>query len=235
MNSLIIDELYSFANPEIAKHSQRFFKTEKGEYGEGDIFLGIRVPELRKIAKKNLTVFDQEIIKCLNSKYHEARLTGLFVWVYQFEKAETKRRKEIFYLYLANIKAVNNWDLVDTTTPQIIGTFLTLNPNESRSFLYQFAESKNIWKRRISIIATYSFIRVGEFDDAFLLAKKLLYDKHDLIHKATGWMLREIGKRDEIFLIQFLEKYSQEMPRTMLRYSTEKLSENIRKYFYKKQ
>jgi 3-methyladenine DNA glycosylase AlkD len=151
--------------------------------------------------------------------------------VYQFQKADKKRQKEIFEFYLKNLSAVNNWDLVDTTTPQIVGKYLSQNPQISRNFLYDFSESKNLWKRRIAIIATFAFIRVGEFDDAIKISKKLLNDPHDLIHKSVGWMLREIGKKDEKTLSQFLDQYVLKMPRTMLRYAIERFDEKKRKYF----
>jgi 3-methyladenine DNA glycosylase AlkD len=231
MKNMLISNLRNLANPEIAQHSQKFFKTGKGQYGEGDKFLGIRVPELRKTAKKFLDISDNDIEECLKNAFHEVRLTGLFIWVYQFQKADKKRQKEIFEFYLKNLSAVNNWDLVDTTTPQIVGKYLSQNPQISRNFLYDFSESKNLWKRRIAIIATFAFIRVGEFDDAIKISKKLLNDPHDLIHKSVGWMLREIGKKDEKTLSQFLDQYVLKMPRTMLRYAIERFDEKKRKYF----
>ncbi|WP_146066561.1 DNA alkylation repair protein, partial [Candidatus Venteria ishoeyi] len=155
-NSPVTQHLQKLADSKIAEHSQNFFKTGKGEYGEGDIFLGIRVPELRKIAKKNITTKDSEIVKLLKNKYHEIRLTGLFIWVYQFQKADNVRQKEIFDFYIKHLESVNNWDLVDTTTPHIIGRYLVSNPIKNREFLYIFAESKNLWERRIAIIATHA-------------------------------------------------------------------------------
>jgi 3-methyladenine DNA glycosylase AlkD len=234
MKNTLIQYLHKKANPQMAKHSQRFFKTGTGEYGEGDLFLGIRVPELRKAAKKFLSLTDAEIAEILQNPYHEIRLTGLFVLVYQFEKADEKRRKEIFNFYLKHLDAVNNWDLVDTTTPQILGKYLVLHPDKNRDFLYDFAASKNLWHRRIAILTTHAFIRVGALDDTLKISEKLLGDTHDLIHKAVGWMLREMGKKDEKTLLQFLDQHVSVMPRTMLRYTIERLEEDVRQKYLKK-
>lgn len=223
--------IIALQNEERATGLQRFFKTGKGEYGEGDQFLGISVPDLRKIAKTHLSLSDSEIITMLQNPFHEVRLVALYLWVYQFEKASSLRKREIYTLYLQNLSGINNWDLVDTSAPHIIGVFLQENPAESRKFLYDFADSENLWQRRIAILSTFAFLRKGEFDDTLRLAEILLSDTHDLIQKAVGWMLREMGKRDEKKLLDFLDMHAMVMPRTMLRYAIEKFSETKRKYY----
>ena len=224
----ILQELHSHANPEIAAHSTRFFKTAPGEYGAGDKFLGIRVPQLRQIAKKHIDLPLPTTIKLLNNPYHEIRLTALLLLTYKYQHAGKKKtnnpalQQEIYDLYLANRRFINNWDLVDTTAPKIIGAHLLTRPQE-RTILYDLAQSTNLWDRRIAILATYTFIKSGEFTDTLKLAKILLNDPHDLIHKAVGWMLREMGKVDQPTLENFLNQHHQKMPRTMLRYAIEKL------------
>ncbi len=234
MHKEIINHLKQIANPKIAQQSQKFFKTGVGEYWEWDKFLGIKVPELRKLAKQNIETQNKDISKLLENKYHEIRLLWLFILLYQFQKSNPPEQKEIFDFYLKHLKSVNNWDLVDTTTPHIIGKYLLLNPDEDRGFLYKLAESENLWERRISILATHAFIREKQFLDTLKLAEVLLLDKHDLIHKAVGWMLRELWKKDEEELLDFLDKYSENMPRTMLRYAIEKLDEDLRRYYMKR-
>lgn len=221
-------ELRQLANPEIAGHSQRFFKTQKGEYGEGDIFLGIRVPVLRKLAKKYQDLPLADIITILCSKYHEERLFALILLVNIFKKGDFKNRKTVYTLYLAHTNYINNWDLVDVSAGHIVGAYLRTKDKQP---LYILAESINLWERRIAIISTSHFIRHHEFSDALKLSKKLLYDTEDLIHKAVGWMLREIGKRDMDVEEKFLKKYYQNMPRTMLRYAIEKFPEVKRKNY----
>jgi len=228
----IIKEFQKLENPEKAIHLQRFFKTGKGQYGEGDIFLGITVPEQRKIANKfNLSL--DELQKLLDSKIHEHRLTSLFILNKKFKKADKREKQEIFDFYLKNVNKsnINNWDLVDSSAHKIIGNFLE---DKDRKILYNLAKSKNLWEKRISIISAFWFIKNNEFQDAINLAEILLNDKHDLIHKAVGWMLREIGKRDKSVLINFLNKHSKKMPRTMLRYSIEKLNKNEKQKYMKK-
>lgn len=230
----MLHALRALGDPEIAEHSKRFFKTGKGEYGEGDKFLGIRVPVLRRVAKDHVHISDREIITLLESPFHEARLAALFVWVYQFEKEDMVRKREIYTLYLDHRSTVNNWDLVDATTPQILGNYLLQNPHESREFLYEFARSINLWERRIAILTTYAFIRKGHFDETLCIAEMLLHDKHDLIHKAVGWMLREVGKRDRAVLERFLDKNHRGMPRTMLRYAIERFEKGEREYYLRR-
>jgi len=219
-------DFLNLANPPKAKILARFFKTGKGEYGEGDKFLGLTVPQQRSLVKKYKDLALSDCLKLLASEFHEHRLTALLIMVYQYEK--TEKKEEIYSLYLQNTKYINNWDLVDLTAPKIVGNFLL---NKDRSILYRLARSKNIWKRRIAVLATFAFIRAGEFEDIVNIATMLLQDGHDLIHKAVGWMLREMGKKKAVELEKFLDKYTPIMPRTMLRYSIEKLPEKKRKYY----
>jgi 3-methyladenine DNA glycosylase AlkD len=214
-------DLRAIADKNKAKTLSRFFKTGKGEYGEGDIFLGVVVPQQRKIAKKFAELPLREIQELLRSKSHEERLTGLIILVNQYKKSDEKNRGKIFNFYLKNTSAVNNWDLVDLSCRDIVGEHLVLQP---RNILYKLAVSKNLWERRIAIISSWALIRRKDFKDTLRLAEILLNDKHDLIHKAVGWMLREIGKRDERVLRRFLDKHAPEMPRIMLRYAIERLS-----------
>jgi len=220
------------SNPEKAKLLQRFFKTGKDEYGEGDIFLGIIVPEQRKIAKEfqNLTL--EELQQILNSKIHEKRLIALLILIEQYKKATKEKneqeKEKIFDFYLKNTRNINNWDLVDLSCHKIIGQYLS---DKKRDLLYKLAKSNNLWERRISIISTFAFIHYLQFEDTIKLAELLLQDKHDLIHKAVGWALREVGKKDKHILIDFLDKHYKIMPRTMLRYSIEKLNDKERKFY----
>ena len=218
-------------DPEKAKILSRFFKTSKGEYGEGDIFLGIKVPEQRKVAKKytNLTLGDLQ--KLLNSKVHEHRLTSLIILVTKYKKANESGRNEIIDFYLKNTKNINNWDLVDSSAPYILGDYLL---EKDRTILYNLAKSDDLWEKRISILSTFRFIRNNDFNDALKISKIHLNDEHDLMHKAVGWMLREIGKRDQEKEEKFLEKHYKKMPRTMLRYAIEKFDEDKRRYYLKK-
>ena len=235
MLSSLKQDLKSLANKEKAILLQRFFKTGKGEYGEGDIFLGIIVPKQRKVAKKyiNLSLNDLQVL--LNSKIHEERLISLFILVDKYKKAEKenneKQKQEIFNFYIKNAKNINNWDLVDLSAPNIVGNYLLKKDDKEKQILYKLAKSDNLWEKRISILATFMFIKNNQFQDSINLAEILLKDKHDLIHKAVGWMLRELGKRNEKLLINFLNKHKKEMPRTMLRYSIEKFSNEKRKFF----
>lgn len=203
--------------------SRRFFKTNKGDYGEGDIFIGVTVPEQRKIAREYNFLSLKEIEKLLYNKIHEYRLTALLVLCYKYKTAQPEQQKKLFNFYIKHRNCVNNWDLVDTSAPCIVGAFLHNNKAE-RKILYKYAQSKSLWERRIAIISTYYLIQQHDFRDAIKIATILLRDTHDLIHKAVGWMLREVGKRDEVVLHHFLKKYASVMPRTMLRYAIEKLS-----------
>ncbi|MFA6407285.1 MAG: DNA alkylation repair protein [Candidatus Paceibacterota bacterium] len=224
-------ELKKHGNKTRAKSSAGFFKTEKGEYGYGDVFIGVTVPEQRKIAKGCKELPLSEIKKLLASKFHECRLTALLILVSQFISADIRTRERIAKFYLANIKYVNNWDLVDSSAPYILGEHLL---NTKRDILYTLVKSKNIWERRIAMLSTFAFIRNNEFADTFSIAEHLLSDTHDLVHKATGWMLREVGKHSHSALILFLKMHASQMPRTALRYAIERLSENERKMFLNK-
>ena len=219
------NDLKKAGNKKQATLLQRFFKTGPGQYGEGDIFLGIKVPVQRAIAKK----YDlglKEIQKLLDSGIHEERLVGLFILIKKYVKSEDK--KEIFNFYLKNTKRVNNWDLVDLSSHKIMGNYLL---DKKRKILYKLAKSKNLWERRISIISTFAFIDNNDFKDALKIAEIHLEDSHDLIHKAVGWVLREIGKKDKKVLEGFLKKHYKQMPRTMLRYSIERFEENLRQKY----
>jgi len=228
----IQNELRRLSNKEIAEHSQRFFKTGKGQYGEGDIFLGIRVPILRKTTKKYPEISIDECAQLLKSKFHEQRLLALLMLVAIFKKAGKEDRKAVYNLYLENTRFINNWDLVDSSAEHIVGAYLR---GIDKKPIYRLAKSRILWKRRISIMSTFHFIKYNEFVDALRISKILLHDKEDLIHKAVGWMLREIGKRDIRVEEEFLRKYYMEMPRTMLRYSIEKFPESKRQRYLKGQ
>lgn len=225
-------DLRKLSNPQRAKNSSWFFKTGEGEYGEGDSFLGIKVPDLRKLVSKYWQMPVADAIKLLHSKYHEERLTALLILVKKFAKGDEKKKKQIYELYLKNTKFVNNWDLVDLSSHEIVGKFLK---NKPKDILYKLAKSKSVWERRIAVISTFFYIKDGDSKDAIKLAKMLLNDKHDLIHKAVGWMLREVGNRcGQKELLKFLDKNSHKMPRTMLRYAIEKLPENVRQKYLNK-
>ena len=219
-------DIERLSNPSKAKLLQRFFKTGKGEYGEGDIFLGIQVPEQRKIARKYKDLELNEIQELLKSKIHEYRLIALLILVEKYVKSLNK--KEIVDFYLKNTRNINNWDLVDLTSHKILGEYLK---DKDRSILFKLAKSKNLWEKRISIISTFAFIRNNDFNDSFKIAELLLKDKHDLIHKAVGWMLREIGKKDQDAEERFLKKYYKTMPRTMLRYAIERFDEKKKRFY----
>ena len=232
-------ELEAFKDPKQAKNLQRFFKTGKGEYGEGDVFIGMRVPQIRSVVSKyykEVSLKDVETL--LHSEIHEYRMAAVLFLLYKFKNikkiVETEQRsvqklqKQIFDIYLKNTKYINNWDLVDVTTPGIVGEYLL---DKDRKILYKLAKSKSLWERRIAVLATFTFIRENDYKDSLKLSEILLDDEHDLIHKAVGWMLREIGKRDLETEEKFLQKYSKKMPRTMLRYAIEKFPEKKRKAY----
>lgn len=212
-----------------AKILEGFFKTRPGEYGEGDRFLGVTVPSLRGIAKKYKGLTLSEIDQLLSSPIPEERLTSLLVLVQKYSKSQEYDKKEIVEYYLRNASRINNWDLVDLSAPQILGAFLLSEKN--RRVLYKFSKSKNLWERRISIITTLTFIRNDQFDDALEISAILLNDKHDLIHKAVGWMLREVGNRNISREELFLREHYRNMPRTMLRYAIEKFPERRRRAY----
>lgn len=221
-------DLRSIADPRIAEHSGRFFKSGPGEYGEGDKFLGIRVPDQRRVAKKYRSLSLDEIRKLLHSEYHEERLTALLILTYKYPNASDSEKQEIYDFYMSQTEYINNWDLVDTSAPKIVGAWLEKRP---RKILYSMAESDNLWERRITIIATHHFIRKDDFGDTLEIADLLLTDDHDLIHKAVGWMLREVGNRNRDVLVEFLNPRYQRMPRTMLRYAIEKFPEELRQSY----
>ncbi len=229
MNTETISEtLRSLSDPDIAEHSQRFFKTGKGEYGEGDIFLGIRVPVLRKQVAKFRAVPLEEAEKLLHSSYHEARLFALLLLVAKYQKGSEADKEAIYHLYMQNSTLINNWDLVDSSAPYIVGDYLL---ERDKTVLYAFARSENLWERRIAMMGTFGFIRNGRFETALEIADLLLADTHDLIHKAVGWMLREIGNRNGEAERAFLKGRYKRMPRTMLRYAIEKFPEAERKRY----
>jgi 3-methyladenine DNA glycosylase AlkD len=221
-------DLEKLSDPEHAMKLQGFFKTGEGEYGEGDLFLGVRVPDQRRIAKKYRNLPLTDVLELLQSEIHEHRLTALFILTEQFKKGDEEVRRRIVDLYLSNTASVNNWDLVDSSAHKILGAWLV---DKTRDVLYELAESENLWERRISIISTFAFIKRGGLVDALALAEALVDDEHDLIHKASGWVLREVGKKDQSVLEKFLLKHYKTMPRTMLRYAIERLPEERRRFY----
>jgi 3-methyladenine DNA glycosylase AlkD len=229
---LIRKEMLGLADAKKAKLLAGFFKTGKGQYGEGDKFLGVMVPQTRAVAKKYYQSANfGEIQKLMDSPCHELRLLGLIILNMQYAKGDEQMRSVVYKFYLKNTRKINNWDLVDLSAPNIVGTQLV---NSDKKILYKLARSNNLWERRIAIISTAAFIRAKKFDDTLKIADILLADTHDLIHKAVGWMLREVGKRDEIILKKYLSTRHTRMPRTMLRYAIEKFPENVRmKYLAK--
>jgi 3-methyladenine DNA glycosylase AlkD len=226
-------ELRKEADAKKAKNLQRFFKTGKGEYAEGDLFLGVMVPQTRKIAKKYVNLDLKDLKELISSKFHEERLASLLILVFKFEKADMPERRNIFDFYIENRMHINNWDLIDLTAPKIVGAFLE---DKDRKILYKFARSENIWEKRIALLSTFFYIQKGDCKDAMKIVEILKRDKHDLIQKAAGWMLREVGKRcgrkeEE----DFLKKNYKILPRTMLRYAIEKFSEKDRKFYLYKE
>lgn len=236
----IIKRLAQFSTPEKQQMLPRFFKTGKGEYGEGDQFLGVVVPYTRQVAKEYRHIPFQAMTELLQSSWHECRLCALLMLVERFKKSDEAERKHIFKFYLSHTSHINNWDLVDLSAPGIVGEYLKLKPErEQRQVLYKLADSPLLWNQRIAIVSTLTFIRNGDFIDTILLSEQFLRSAshqkmHDLMQKAIGWMLREMGKRNKDLLIQFLEKHASTMPRTMLRYAIEKLSEDERQEFMKR-
>lgn len=219
-------ELHAYANPAKAEILKRFFKTGKGQYGEGDIFLGIQVPLSRKIAKKYSYIPPEMINDLLSSNIHEERLVALLIMVIKFERGETSDKRLIYENYLENTRFINNWDLVDISADRVAGSYLCDKPKD---ILYSLAKSESLWERRIAIIATFNFIKKGFCEETLKIVELLMKDKHDLIHKAAGWMLREVGKRcSQEVLAEFLHLRYKEMPRTMLRYAVERFPEELR-------
>lgn len=221
-------KLEGLASPQRAMTSQRFFKTGPGQYGEGDQFLGVPVPTLRALAKQHRNLPLPEIRSLLNSPIHEYRHIALMILVLQVAKCSPEHRRAVYDFYLQHKHAINNWDLVDCSAPSIVGGYLI---DRSRAPLTQLAKSSSLWDRRIAILATQHFIRHDDFEDTLALCERLLHDPEDLIHKATGWMLREAGKRSESVLLGFLDQHAASMPRTMLRYAIEKLSPQQRRKY----
>ena len=229
--AVIQKRLKALANPEDAKVLQWFFKTGPGEYGEGDVFIGIRVPVLRQLVKEFRSADEKTVLSLLAAPVHEMRMLALLIWVAQFESGTADERGRIYRSYLEHTDRINNWDLVDLSAPAIVGGHLL---DRSRRSLVRLAKSKSLWERRIAIIATLTFIRRKEFEEVQAIADLLLHDSHDLIHKAVGWMLREMGKRDVQVLESFLSTRYQVMPRTMLRYAIEKFPEAKRLGYLKR-
>lgn len=224
----LIQQLSELADPKIAAHAKGFFKTAPGEYGHGDIFWGIRVPVLRKLVKAHIDMPLNQVKRLLTSPVHEIRLMALLLMVQQYSQGNDGQKQAIFACYLEHTHYINNWDLVDSSAHWIIGPHLQ---QQDRSLLYQWAASPLLWERRMAIMATLHFIKVGEYRDTLQIAELLLHDKQDLIHKAVGWMLREVGKRHKPTELDFLTRFYQQMPRTMLRYAIEKFPEPERQAF----
>jgi 3-methyladenine DNA glycosylase AlkD len=232
-------EMIQLKNPEKAKVFAGFFKTKPGQYGAGDYFLGLTIPIQRELAKKYTYLPLLAIEKLLQSKWHEHRLTAGLILTYKYSELDKKNsiiietKKEIFDFYLNHATRFNNWDLVDSTAHKIIGAYLDNNQKQERTILYKLAKSDNLWERRIAMIATFQFIKQQDYKDALAIAELLLKDEHDLIHKAVGWMLREVGKHNQKIEEQFLQQHYRQMPRTMLRYAIEKFPESKRKAYLK--
>ncbi len=221
-------EFRELGDPSVAAHSARFFKTAKGEYGEGDRFLGIRVPVIRKAVRRYRDANLRTTLSLLKSRYHEERLLASLMLVDQFSRGDQATRKSVYEAYLAHTPWLNNWDIIDCSAHKIVGPWLE---DRSRRVLYKLLKSKSLWERRIAMMTTYHFIRLHDFDDALAIAEALIDDDHDLIHKASGWMLREVGNRDLAAEEKFLERHYKTMPRTMLRYAIEKFPEKRRKAY----
>ena len=221
-------EFRSQGDAKIAEHSQRFFKTGEGEYGAGDRFLGIRVPVVRKFAKQHTDMTLRQLLAFLKSPYHEERLLACIALAALYKRGDENVKREVYESYVANLDYVNNWDMVDGSAHLIVGPWLQ---EKSRKPLYSLAKRKDLWRRRVAIMSTYHYIRLGDFDDTLGIAEILLGDDEDLIHKATGWMLREVGNRDRPTEEAFLKKHYLNMPRTMLRYAIEKFPESRRKAY----
>lgn len=229
-NQKIKKRLKQLANKEKAEVLQRFFKTGPGEYGEGDVFIGVKVPDLRKVAKDFQDIATEDVIVLLESAIHEERLLALLILVRKYVKGNETAKKRIYRLYLKKTKFINSWDLVDGSAHYIVGDYLM---DKNKAPLYRLTKSEDLWERRIAILATFYFIKHGKYEETLKIAKILLTDREDLIHKAVGWMLREIGKRDMIFEEMFLKQHYKEMPRTMLRYAIEKFPEPKRQKYLK--
>jgi 3-methyladenine DNA glycosylase AlkD len=226
----LMSEMDVMQNPVHAQLEQRFFKTGKGQYGEGDVFIGLTVPQTRLVCKKYEDLSIDELEKLLESPIHEHRLAAVIIMRRQAERANSVLRKSLYDLYLRRSDRINNWDIIDISCHKIVGEYLA---DKDRTILYKLARSKQMWERRIAIISTAYFIDKNDLEDTFKIAKILLNDEQDLIQKATGWMLREAGKKDETRLKEFLDRYASTMPRTMLRYSLERLHPADRAHYMK--
>jgi 3-methyladenine DNA glycosylase AlkD len=220
--------LLALEQPERAVLAARFFKTGPGQYGEGDQFLGLSMPQQHSMAKKYVTLSISAVEQLLHDPYHECRMVGLLIWINQFKKANSAHQTRILDHYLANRQYINNWDLVDVSCPPILGRYVL---DQDRSILYELAKEHNLWSQRIAIVSTLALIRVGQFSDTFAIAELLLPHRHDLIHKATGWMLREVGKWNPDALEEFLHDHIRHMPRTTLRYAIERFEPSRRAYY----
>ena len=227
----IQSRLRSLASPETARILQGFFKTGPGQYGEGDVFLGIKVPMVRAVSKEFPDAGLETAVELLHSRFHEERLLALLFLMRHFAAGDAHERRSAYLAYLANTARINNWDLVDLSAPQVVGAYLADQP---RAPLYQLVRSPGLWERRIAMVATLHFIRRGDFNDTLQLAEHLLHDREDLMHKATGWMLREVGKRDQARLETFLDQHVRAMPRTMLRYAIERFPETLRQAYLRR-
>jgi 3-methyladenine DNA glycosylase AlkD len=222
-------EIRALADPKKAEFLRRFFKSGPGQYGEGDVLLGIIVPKSRIVARRHFqSLTFAEIGELLGSRYHEERLIALLMLVLRFQKGDEKEREKVFRLYCRSTRWINNWDLVDTSAPYIVGPHLE---KRDRSLLHRWSRSKSLWERRIAILSTFYFIRHGDFRDCLAISERLLSDDHDLIHKAVGWMLREVGRRDRKAETAFLDRFAKKMPRTMLRYALEHFPPPLRRVY----
>lgn len=231
LTKTITNELQALSDAEKREIFPKFFKAGKGEYGEGDRFLGVTVPNIRAIAKLHKDISIEEIRDLIQSEWHEVRLCALIIMVEKSKKKDEALRKELFNLYLSQTKRINNWDLVDLSCRFIIGEYLL---DKSRDILYQLAQSSLLWDNRIAIVSTYAFIRKGQLEDTYALSDLMMHHPHDLMHKAIGWMLREAGKRDSERLYDYVMSHRADMPRTMLRYAIEKFSPKERAILMKR-
>jgi len=223
MKKSLKQALLQLEDPDRAIQTARFFKTGKGEYGEGDLFIGLSNPQVQALVKEYWKFTNMaDVQELINNKIHELRFAALLVLVTQFPKSSPFQQNKIIKFYLKNIRQINNWDLVDCSAYKLLGKFLL---HKDRQILYDLAESGHLWSERVAVVACFEFIRNGQFSDVFNLCEKFLSHKHDLMHKACGWMLREVGKRDELALEEFLDEHLSKMPRTMLRYAIERMKE----------
>ena len=231
INKTITQELQSLSNAEKREIFPKFFKAGKGQYGEGDRFLGVTVPNIRTIAKRHKEISLEEIRELLESEWHEVRLCALIIMVETSKKKDETLRQKLFDLYLSQTNHINNWDLVDLSCHHIVGEYLL---DKSRDILYQLAQNRLLWDNRIAIVSTYAFIRKGQLEDTYALSELMMHHPHDLMHKAIGWMLREAGKRDSDRLYDYIMSHRADMPRTMLRYAIEKFSPKERAILMKR-